>query len=62
MGEKAKKSEQATGEDFNFRGYVLSNITATFIEKVNKSDILYLEVLHIRQFNTYYKGLNKRPA
>ena len=59
-----KKTEQATGEHFNSRGHTLSNLTATVIEKVKKSDLLYRkerEKLHISQFNTFYKGLNKRP-
>ena len=59
-----RKIEQATGEHFNSRGHTLSNLTATVIEKVKKSDILYRkerEKLHIRNFNTYYKGLNRRP-
>ena len=55
---------QATGEHFNLPGHSLSDITVTIIEKVKQNDENYRkerEKMHIRKFNTYYKGINRQP-
>ena len=55
---------QATGEHFNEPGHSLSDMTITIIEKVKVNDINYRkerEKFHIKNFNTYYKGLNRQP-
>ena len=55
---------QATGHHFNQPGHDISNMTITAIEKVKKMDSSYRkerEKYYIRQFNTYYQGLNRMP-
>ena len=53
----------ATGEHFNEPGHDLSNMTITIIEKIKNQDLNYRrerEKFHIKQFNTFYKGLNRQ--
>ena len=55
---------QPTGEHFNEPGHTLSDMKVIIIEKVRKNDTTYRkerEKFHIKQFNTYYNGLNKQP-
>ena len=50
-----------TGKHFDSRGHSLSNLTISILKKANKNEILYRkerEKYLIRQFNTYYNGLN----
>ena len=52
------KTEQATGEHFNYRGQTLANLTATVREKVKKSDIFYRkqrQIWYIRNFKTFIR-------
>ena len=54
----------ATGEHLNSPGHSQSDLSITILEKVKTNDYLYrkeMDKYHIRQFNTYYKGLNKQP-
>ena len=55
---------QATGEHFNQPGHTLSDLSITIIEKVKKNETMYRkqrEKFHIKNFNTFYKGLNRQP-
>ena len=61
---RTNKKSEASGEHFNLPGHSLSNMKVTIIEKVLKQDELYRkerETIHIRKFNTFYNGLNKKP-
>ena len=52
----------ATGEHFNLPGHSLSDLSIVILEQVKKKDDLYRkerEKYFIREFNTFYKGLNK---
>ena len=52
------------GEHYNRPGHSKNDLKFTIIEKVRFSDPLYRrerEKIHIRQFNTFYDGLNKEP-
>ena len=53
----------ATGQHYNSPGHSISDLSITVIEQVKKNNILYRkerEELHIRRFNTLYKGLNRK--
>ena len=55
---------KSTGIHFNQRGHSLNNVKITILEKVRYNDENYRlerEKFHIRNFNTYYHGLNKMP-
>ena len=55
---------KATGEHFNLPGHDKSNMKFTILEKVRSTDPLYgreREKLHIRNFNTFYEGINREP-
>ena len=57
------KQNQATGAHFSLPGHSLGDLRVTIIEQVRKSDDLYRkerEKYHIKRFNTYYCGLNKK--
>ena len=59
-----KNVSTATGEHFNLPGHQLSDMKVTIIEKVKKYDESYRkerESTHIRRFNTFYRGMNRRP-
>ena len=59
-----RTNRESTGHNFNEPGHSLSDMKVSIIEKVNSQDRLYRkerESLHIRQFNTYYKGINRTP-
>ena len=61
---KTNKISEATGEHFNLPGHTLSDLKVTIIEKVKIQDSLYRkerESYNIRRFNSYYKGMNKKP-
>ena len=61
---RTKKLSEATGEHFNLKGHTLSHMKVTILEKVTSRDELYRkerESFHIRRFNTFYKGINKKP-
>ena len=61
---RTKKTNIATGEQFNMAGQSLRNMTVTILEKVESEDIFYRkerEINLIRKFNTFYRGLNLRP-
>jgi hypothetical protein len=53
----------ATGQHFNSPGHSIADLCITVIEQVKKNNTLYRkerEEMHIRRFNTLYKGLNKK--
>ena len=53
----------ATGQHFNSPGHTIADLSITVIEQVRKNNIFYRkerEELHIRRFNTLYKGLNRK--
>ena len=55
---------QATGEHFNKPGHSLSDLSITILEKVKVNDTNYRkerERFQIKNFNTYYRGLNRQP-
>ena len=59
-----KKLNQATGAHFNLPGHGLSDMKFTVLEKVLKSDESYRkerESYHIEIFNTFYRGINRKP-
>jgi hypothetical protein len=59
-----RTNKEATGEHFNTEGHTLGDMRATIIEKVKSQDPLYRkerEAHHIRRFNTFFKGINKKP-
>ena len=54
---------QPTGQHFNLPGHSISNMKIAIIEKVKKPDTFYRkerEKYHIRKFNTFYEGMNKK--
>ena len=59
-----KVKSQATGAHFNLPGHSLSDMKVTILEKVKSKDDLYRkerESYHIRKFNTFYRGINRKP-
>ena len=55
--------KEATGYHFNQSGHSLENMTVTVLEKVRKRDEAYRrerERYHINNFNTFYKGMNRK--
>ena len=59
-----KNLSQATGAHFNLPGHQLSDMKVTILEKVKKWDENYRkerESFYIRIFNTFYRGINRRP-
>ena len=57
------KHNQATGAHFSLPGHSLGDLSVTIVEQVRKTDDLYRkerEKYHIRRFNTYHCGLNKK--
>ena len=51
----------ATGEHLNETGHSLSNMIITIVETIKNEDTNYRnerEKFHIKQFNSFYKGLN----
>ena len=59
-----KTLNQATGSHFNTPGHTLNDMKFTIIEQAKKQDLVYRkerEKLHIRQFNSFYRGLNRAP-
>ena len=54
---------QATGEHFNLPGHAISDMEVTILEKVFSKDPQFRktrESMFIEQFNTKYKGMNKK--
>ena len=59
-----KNIEQATCHHFNLTGHNLSNMKLAMLEQVFKLNQEYrkeIETYLIITFNTYYKGMNKKP-
>ena len=59
-----KGTSQATGDHLNFLGHSLSDMKVMVIEKVKVNDVSYKkerESYHIRKFNTYYRGITRKP-
>ena len=59
-----KNLTQATGAHFNLPGHQLSDMKVTVLEKVKKFEESYRkerESFYIRIFNTFYRGINRRP-
>ena len=62
-GDVGNNNPTATGQHFNSPGHTIADLCITVIEQVKKNNILYRkerEEMHIRRFNTLYKGLNKK--
>ena len=59
-----KKINEPAGNHFNLPGHSKSDMKVSILEKVKSYDPQYRkerESLQIRQFNTFHKGLNKKP-
>ena len=59
-----KKYQEPEGEHFNSTGHTKADMKVLVLEKVYSCDSEYRkeqESHHIRKFNTYYRGLNKKP-
>ena len=59
-----KKLTEPAGEHFNLAGYSKSNMKVIILENVIKFNTEYRkerESHHIRRFNTFHAGLNKKP-
>ena len=57
------KQNQATGAHFSLPGHSLGDLSVTIVEKERKTCDLYRkerEKYHIKRFNTYYCGLNRK--
>ena len=55
---------QSTGSHFNTPGHSVSDFKFTVLEQSRSQDLVYRkerEKYHIRQFNSYYRGLNRAP-
>ena len=58
-----KDTTTATGQHFNLPGHNLADLSITVVEQVRKNDLIYRkerEELHIRRFDTFNKGLNRK--
>ena len=56
-------TSKATGAHFSLPGHSLGDLSVTIIEQVKKTDDTYRkerEKYHIKKFNTYHSGLNKK--
>lgn len=61
---KNKMIHKTTGNHFNLPGHSWLNMKFTVIEQVKSTDRIYREEREkhfIKQFNTYYDGINKMP-
>ena len=59
-----KNFTQATGAHFNLPGHNFSDMKVTILEKVKKHDEAYRkerESYHIKKFNIFYRGINRKP-
>ena len=59
-----KKYQEPAGEHFNSTGHTKADMKVLVLEKVYSCDSEYRkerESHHIKKFNTYYRGLNKKP-
>ena len=59
-----KHINQATGAHFNLPGHSLADLSITILEQVKYNNENYRkerESFHIRNFNTFYNGMNRRP-
>ena len=58
-----KDTSKATGYHFNLPGHTRADLEVTCIERVRKSNAPYRKIredYHIRRFDTFYKGMNRR--
>ena len=58
-----KDTTKSTGHHFNLPGHSLSDLSISIVEQVKKNDLVYRkerEEYHIRRFNTFHKGLNRK--
>ena len=58
------KNKEATGKHFNLPGHSKWDIKATVLEKVHTREVWVREEresLWIRNCNSFYKGINKKP-
>ena len=61
---KSEKLNEATGEHFNKPGHSIEHLKVTVLEQIKQSDTLYRkerESYFIRKFNTFNRGINKKP-
>ena len=57
------KLDQLTGRHFDLPGHSMANMKVTIIEKIHSNDPQMRktrERLYIQNFNTYYKGMNRK--
>ena len=55
---------QPTGAHFNEKGHTIADMKISILEKVKQKNAIYRkerETYLIRKFNSFYKGLNKKP-
>ena len=58
-----KKLDKATGQHFNQPGHKISDMEITIIEKIFNTNSQYRKVredMFIQEFNTKYRGLNRK--
>ena len=59
-----KDTRQSTGFHFNSKGHSQDDFKFTVLEQSNSSDLVYRkerEKYLIKEFNSYYRGLNRAP-
>ena len=55
---------EATGEHFNLSGHSMAHMKVTILKKVKSQGELYRkerELFHIKRFDTFYRGIKKKP-
>ena len=55
---------EATGRHFNLPGHTKSYMRVTIVEKIHKRDVWTreeVETMHIRNSNSFFKGINLKP-
>ena len=58
------RNVEATGKHFNLPGHSKSDIRVTVVEKIHNIEVWMreeIESMHIRNANTFYKGINLKP-
>ena len=61
---RTKKTNEASSEHFNLPGRSLAHTKVTIFEKVKSQEELCRKErksFHVRRFNTFYRGINKKP-
>ena len=58
------RNTEATGRHFNLPGHSKSDMRVTVVEKIHNLDVWMreeIESMHIRNANSFYKGINLKP-